>query len=88
MFYQPGLRESNADSALNSPRLRIFYPGGRAEWATLSDGHDVETTTLFFGSMPCWSYGEKIKSINHAIALASAYDVEKGFGKMKFLGEL
>lgn len=86
MFYQEG--KGGEAVTYDCSRVRIFYPGGKTEWATLSPYHNPETSDLFFRQPPCWAYRYQPKSMKQAIAMANDYDEDEGFPKMVFLGEL
>jgi len=87
MFYQDGDPMMKLSTHLGA-RVRIFYPSGNVEWASLQSKIDPDESSLFFKLAPCYLYNKKTKNIKQAMALAEEYDKKMGFPKMKFLGEL
>lgn len=96
LFYQEG----SGCKTILGPRIRIFYPNGKAEWGSLSVGSHH---CWWFKESPCYlrvvdEYVNKKgiwinrvkyeENIFEAIKSARAFDKNQGFKPMKFLGEL
>lgn len=99
MFYQAGLPNPWENDLLKGSRLRIFYPNGKVEWASLGTGHGCGE--YWFNSGPCFLQKKSFNldgrttwvdfipiDMEQAMRLANVYDKANGFPKMEFLGEL
>jgi hypothetical protein len=84
MFYQEG--HGVLGGYTNGPRIRIFYPNGKSEWASLS----YPNYPYFeFNCKPCWINEERPpENIKEAIEQVNLFDKQEGFKRMIFLGEL
>lgn len=83
MFYQDAWGEDSVDGG---PRIRIVYPTGLVEWATLyGDGSII----YHFDLHPCWYEEFGIAdSAEQAVDLLTIYDADCGYLSMEFLGYL
>jgi hypothetical protein len=81
MFFQDGYGTYGASGGC---RVRIFFPGGKAEWCALRSSSE----RYDFIAKPCWLNGKRPKTISQLIKMAHEYDKKEGFPKMEFLGEL
>lgn len=83
MYYQSALGYDQTVSS--SPRVRIIYPNGKAEWLWLYSSWHVRWRT------PCWMslpVNSKRRTAQHSLKKMRAYDKRIGFPKAKFLGEI
>lgn len=89
MWYQDGA--GDLYSINYGPRIRIIYPNGKIEWATLYKTYYGYSHS--FNSTPCYInnhyYCDHIpKNQTEAIALMNQYDERMYFHKAEFLGWL
>ena len=88
MFYQDG--NSAIYDVSYGPRIRLFYPDGLAEWASLAR----ECVNVYhFSDSPCYlsyDYGITHFAENQlqALLLADFFDLALGFPPQEFLGYL
>jgi hypothetical protein len=86
LFYQHAFGEGAHLQLTRGPRIRIFYPDGKVEWATCQD---YFLAGLTFRIRPCWlNRRDTPKNMKKALALAREFDSEEGFGEMEFICEL
>jgi len=99
IYYQEGL---SFLSMVKGPRVRIFYPNGDTDWATIADHYCGNVLPLgpdyLFETEPCWYVRKNMETdgfehrkpntMKKAIMRANEFDKKEGFPKMIFLGEI
>jgi hypothetical protein len=91
MFYQDAC--GLISSYNNASRVRIVYPDGKVEWASLA--FSGEAFTIFdygytFGKYrPCYlEHRNRFKNAKEAIEFIHEFDKKEGYQPMEFLGYL
>lgn len=93
MFYQHG-NDAKLNTVNHGPRIRLFYPDGRIEWASLEPNCEI---VYNFTECPCYvpehfeDEGRRVEwpdSLEHALTLANMHDVTRGYEPQEFLGYL